>query len=309
MAKIGRDMGEMTEVDVTQEGIGELWGLLVSLLDVGYSTPRLRIARIPGVDEDSVREALRLEADRAAAEKAEKEAQQKDALEKLRAEYQSLTTAPDALYAAEQNGQWVRCARASSQLTVSLDAGLRVGIPCHGYTSPEQDGVIAEFASKIEKMGAEVEAHNDAEFTRLLPGALAEREKSEAEKEKSEAEAEAQRQKKISERAAKRLESGYWERKTESYNERRYSSPWCAAVTFPSGPKAVYSFGDATGKWGKEGLLRVACRPGDIIAWGQKDLRRPGNSEHNLLVMLDNGRMKTVEKTEAFRLWQEKAGA
>lgn len=104
--------------------------------------------------------------------------------------------------------------------------------------------------------------------------------------------------------AAKRLETGYWERETEAYNERRHGAPWCAKVTFPDGPKPVYEWGDSTAKWGKPGLLRVACRPGECIAWGQKDLRRPGNGTHHILAMNADGRMREVDKTEAFRLWQ-----
>jgi len=104
------------------------------------------------------------------------------------------------------------------------------------------------------------------------------------------------------ERAAARLASGYYERDTDTYNERRYSSPWIAKVTFPSGAKPDYSFGDSTGRWGAAGLLRIECTPGEIIAWGQKDLRRPGNSEHTLLVMTASGEMRIVDKTEAFRL-------
>jgi hypothetical protein len=98
------------------------------------------------------------------------------------------------------------------------------------------------------------------------------------------------------------LESGHWELETGAYNERRHGAPWCARVTFPSGPKPVYEFGDSTAKWGKPGLLRVACRPGEVIAWGQKDLRNPGRGEHTIAVMESDGRMREVTKTEAYRL-------
>jgi len=104
------------------------------------------------------------------------------------------------------------------------------------------------------------------------------------------------------ERAAARLASGYYERETGSYNERRYSAPWIAKVSFPSGAKPDYTFGDSTGKWGKDGLLRIDCTPGEVIAWGQKDLRRPANSDHTMLVMEPDGTMRTIDKTEAFRL-------
>jgi hypothetical protein len=73
-------------------------------------------------------------------------------------------------------------------------------------------------------------------------------------------------------------------------------------VVFPGGPKPEYSFCESSGKWGKPGLMVLPCKPGDIIAHGQKDLRRPGDSENTLLIMRRNGRMKQVERGEAYQL-------
>lgn len=122
-----------------------------------------------------------------------------------------------------------------------------------------------------------------------------------AEKVQAEAQAEADRKAANAARFAKRLETGIWERETDSYNERRYGAPWVAKVTFPNGPKAVYEFsGESTGKWGKAGILSIECKPGEIIAWGQKDLR--GNShEHHVLYMRANGSMEELDKVEAYK--------
>jgi hypothetical protein len=104
---------------------------------------------------------------------------------------------------------------------------------------------------------------------------------------------------------AKRLETGTWEMETPAYKSKRYSSYWCAKVTFPSGPKAVYEFGDSTGKWGEAGILSIDCAPGEIIAWGQKDLRHPGDSEHHIWVMREDGGFNVVaDKVDAYKLWK-----
>lgn len=135
---------------------------------------------------------------------------------------------------------------------------------------------------------------------------MSENEASRVESPKVKLQAEEQtRQAEITERAAKRLATGYWEKDTPDYNEKRHSAYWCAKVSFPSGPKPVYSWGESTGTWGRAGLLRVECKPGDIIAWGQKDLRRPEKSANNLLLMLENGRMQSLEPREAFRIYTE----
>jgi hypothetical protein len=95
---------------------------------------------------------------------------------------------------------------------------------------------------------------------------------------------------------------GYWERETDAYNERRYGKPWCARVTgVDSRGKLVYEWAEWTGHLGQRGLLRAACKPGEIIAWGQKDLRRPHRSDHEILLMGDDGRMTELSVVEAVR--------
>lgn len=307
----GQDLGETTEIEVTRDQMGETWEAMVSNLSMDRTPPFLTTPQnIKGADAASVALALRERAAENAKEKQADEVRKNEALAELREKYRNLTIVPDSIDAKEEGGQWISCDRRYATLVLSQDAGRKIDFPnfyCNVCPDSERDAAIAEFADKVKQMQSEVDAHNVAEFQRLLPIALATRAKVAEEKTQAEAEAEAKRQAEITERATNRLATGFWEKETGSYNERRYSSPWCARVSFPHGAKAEYSFGDSTGKWGKSGLLRVECKPGDIIAHGQKDLRRPGNSDHTLLVMLPNGRMKEVDKTEAFRLWQERA--
>ena len=63
------------------------------------------------------------------------------------------------------------------------------------------------------------------------------------------------------------------------YNERRYSKPWIAKVDFIDNKKGNFSFGDFIGEHGYGGVCELEnIKQGDIIAVGQKDFRKPGNS-------------------------------
>lgn len=146
---------------------------------------------------------------------------------------------------------------------------------------------------------------NDEILAGLLPRMLeAQKAADEAENQKQ-AEVAAKTAEARKARWAERLASGYWTKETPSYNDRRHGPYWCASVSFADGPKPIYTWGESTGKWGQAGVLRVPCKPGDIVAWGQKDLRRPDKSNHYLLAMDDNGSMVEMSKTQAWKHWQD----
>jgi hypothetical protein len=113
----------------------------------------------------------------------------------------------------------------------------------------------------------------------------------------------AEEERALANKAAARLASGHWERETPSYNERRFGKPWCARVVgVEKSGKLTYDFAAWTGRPGDAGLLRVACKPGEIIAYGQKDQSNPAKSEHRILLMDDTGRMTEISAAEAAKL-------
>ena len=66
----------------------------------------------------------------------------------------------------------------------------------------------------------------------------------------------------------------------EAYNERRYGTPWIAVVTsWPIGKSPELQFGAYTANRGDAGDAEIAACAGDIVRWGQKDIRRPDKSE------------------------------
>lgn len=167
------------------------------------------------------------------------------------------------------------------------------------------DDQIARLGARRQVLGPICEAHNAPLEMAVAEAKAAQEAKVEA-REKAEKEA---KEAALVVTATKRLETGYWERETPEYNSKRESAPWCASVTFPDGAKPVYAWGESTGTWGKAGLMRLRCGPGDIIAWGQKDLRRPDRSQHKIQIMLGSGRMRDVTATEAFRIASLEAAA
>ena len=159
---------------------------------------------------------------------------------------------------------------------------------------------LARMRAHREKIRPIIEAHNAEHEAPCAEAKATWEARQAAAKAKADAESKAANVAK----AARRLETGVWERETGSYNERRYGSPWCATVSFPTGPKPEYTFGESSGKWGKPGVMVLDCKPGDIIAHGQKDLRRPDNSDHAILIMRPDGSMRAIDRAEAYRLSQ-----
>ena len=91
---------------------------------------------------------------------------------------------------------------------------------------------------------------------------------------------------------------------TDTYNERRYGKPWIATVDFSESTKGNYTFGDWTGDHynGGAGVLTIDANPGDILAKGQKDFRKPRNSAPGFYVVTPSGDLSRIgDKGEAYK--------
>lgn len=76
---------------------------------------------------------------------------------------------------------------------------------------------------------------------------------------------------------------------TSSYNERRYGKPWIAKLDFTKPGKPEYAFGHWLGQPGAAGELSIEVEPGDVIATGQKDLRKGRGWADNIGVIQADG--------------------
>ena len=94
------------------------------------------------------------------------------------------------------------------------------------------------------------------------------------------------------------------QRKTSSYNDRRYGKPWIAEVIFPDS-KGSFRFGDWTGQAGEEGLLEIEVEEGAIVARGQKDFRKPKNSMPDYYEVI-SGTLCPVSKSEAYLHYKDR---
>lgn len=89
-----------------------------------------------------------------------------------------------------------------------------------------------------------------------------------------------------------------------SYNERRYSRPWCAKVYLQQFTIKYDFCGVYTGSVGLAGSVMVDATVGDVVAAGQKDYR--GNSSiHKFFLVEENG-LKEVTKDEALKILKQK---
>jgi len=98
---------------------------------------------------------------------------------------------------------------------------------------------------------------------------------------------------------------------TGSYNHRRYGKPWIAKVDFSESTKGEFVFGDWTGDHynGGEGVLTIDANPGDIVAIGQKDFRKPSNSAAEFSVVGVDGGMEDIgDKGNAYKYFLEHKG-
>ena len=97
------------------------------------------------------------------------------------------------------------------------------------------------------------------------------------------------------------------ERETSSYNDRRYGKPWIAKVDFSANTKGDFLWGEWIGDPGDEGLLILSnVEPGDIVARGQKDLRKPKNSKPDWYKVTEDGSLAALDgRAAAFKAWCE----
>lgn len=297
----GRILGDTSDLDVSPSTIGAEWPRLVALLDMNAEPPRLSLPDI-GTEETAeglTRElvaALEQITTREALQKIEAEVETKrrqelhrEALSKARGILSSEPAPATAVYVSPsgENVQYSTQRREVPTLPYYASAP-------SPDAATEWDSVIAAITAENARLDAAALATAmpdiTAEISRRKEAAIA----AKAEKEAADAA-----------RFAARLASGHWEREMSSYNEKRYGAWWCARVDFSTGPKGEYTFGESTASWGKAGILRVACQPGDFIAYGQKDLRRPGNSSNTIQRMKEDGSMETFgDKADAYQAYK-----
>lgn len=89
---------------------------------------------------------------------------------------------------------------------------------------------------------------------------------------------------------------------TDSYNERRYGKPWIARVNFAESSQGNFEWGEYIGEIGGPGLVEIDAEPGDVIARGQKDHRKPRNSAPDYFVLQEDGTLQPlIGKAEALK--------
>lgn len=91
----------------------------------------------------------------------------------------------------------------------------------------------------------------------------------------------------------------------DCYNARRHSRPWGAIITFADNGKPQYDF-EAAWYDGSDrgGNVIITCKPGDIIATGQKDNRNPKYTRNNWYLVNPDHSLTPISGADALEQYR-----
>lgn len=300
---LGHDLPARTAVTVTPSDLGpDLWPVLVGMLDTDQDPAVLSYQiKIAEPTAEAVRATVQAHLDSIQEQKSAGHTRALAKLVDIRAKLETLRQeAAQPMTRVEKALGYTGFVYQGYQRPLTLEHNWFPYFDKTPLTQAERaelDAIEAEAKTLLDASRAEVKAADEAELERLKPEIEAFNAKVEQARVERGAEIAAIQQA----RCAERLATGYWEKDTGSYNSRRYKAPWCAKVSAGQGrDKLDYEFGDSTARNGSSGLLRVACVPGEIVVWGQTDLRGNGGGT-TFLRMLEDGSMEEITRTEAYK--------
>lgn len=93
-------------------------------------------------------------------------------------------------------------------------------------------------------------------------------------------------------RNARRLETGVVTISITRGDRREWGEPWIARLITRNGRRPDYDFSAGSYDPATE-LLTIPCKPGQTIAWGQKNYRRPERTIHEVRTMSADGSLKS----------------
>ena len=94
---------------------------------------------------------------------------------------------------------------------------------------------------------------------------------------------------------------------TNGYNHRRYTRPWCARVSTWTNKQPILAWGDYLGDSEHGGRCQVEAAPGDVVRWGQKDLRRGDKSESHWGIITTSGMVIGCTAAEAYDAYHQRS--
>lgn len=156
----------------------------------------------------------------------------------------------------------------------------------HKLSQPTTDAVDKRYA-ELQAASAERTAQAKAAVQAEIDAARAKmEEENRKEKEKAAAFAKA--------KYAKRLETGIVEISWPRDDRREWGEPWIAKLkTRSNGRKPEYDFSEGSYDLTSE-TLSIPCKPGEVIAYGQKNYRKPKHTAHKVVRMEPDGRLTSA---------------
>lgn len=152
-----------------------------------------------------------------------------------------------------------------------------------GLCSPEIQSAVR---TRETELRAEIARLEDEALTAAQPAITAA--KAEMEEKAAQESAAKEAAKRIT--WAERLESGVYTVECSRGDRSDWGEPWIAKVTTRNGKRPEYDFGAGSYDLATE-TLSIPCVPGDVIAYGQKNYRKPKKTIHEILRMRDDGAM------------------
>jgi len=140
--------------------------------------------------------------------------------------------------------------------------------------------------AREQELKREIAALNEAEQARIAPLVQAARAAHEAKEAAEKAVKEAELQKKM----AERLATGIYTVSMERGDRKDWGEPWIAKLISRNGKRPDYDFSEGKYDLATE-TLSIPCKPGDTVAYGQKNYRKPKRTIHEIRLMTAEGRM------------------
>ena len=153
------------------------------------------------------------------------------------------------------------------------------------YISDET--ILQAYIQREVELQAEADSRNAAALAAVKPTIEAAEAKAKTESEAAKAANQQAEQAKF----AKRLETGVLEVELSRGNRSDWGEPWIAKVSTGNGRRPEYNFSEGSYDVVKE-VLSIACKPGDVVAYGQKNYRKAKKTIHHILKMNSQGGME-----------------
>lgn len=200
----------------------------------------------------------------------------------------------DAREQAEQDAAALAWCDAPAEYTSRADAVLGVEYLRYRTSDVPRPHWHLHWTQSVAERVAAVMVEREAEAKRMTEASLAAvADQIEAAKAAFEANAKAAKDEEarlLAEKLKQRLETGIVTVPFTRGSRNEWGEPWIAKVSSRNGRKPEYEFSEGSYDAATE-VLSIPCKPGEVIAWGQKNYKKASRTIHKVKRMEGDGRL------------------